>query len=61
VTRLLRYWFAATAIFIGALAVWALAPVLVFVALLVAALGFVSLAMIGLARALEARRKRDAD
>jgi hypothetical protein len=61
VTRLLRYWLAGTAIFIGALVVWALAPVLVFVVLLVAALGLASFAMIGLARAIEAWRKRGID
>jgi hypothetical protein len=54
---LLRYWLVATAIILGALAVWALAPVLIFVALLVAALGVVSFAMIWLARGIEARRR----
>ena len=38
-----------------------MAPVLVFLALLAVALGLVSFAMIGLARALEAWRKRRAD
>jgi hypothetical protein len=56
--RLLRYWLAGTAIVLAVLAVWALAPVLVFVALLLAGLGLVSLAMIGLARGLEALRKK---
>ncbi len=60
-TRLLRYWLLATAIIVGALAIWAMAPVLVFLALLAVALGLVSFAMIGLARALEAWRKRRAD
>ena len=60
-TRLLRYWLAGTAIIVGALAIWAMAPVLVFLALLVVALGLVSFAMIGLARALAAWRNRRAD
>ena len=55
---LLRYWLAATAIILVAIAVWALAPVLIFFVLLAAALGLVSLAMIVLARNLQAWRDR---
>jgi hypothetical protein len=40
------------------MAIWAFAPVLVFVALLTAALGLVALAMIALARGLQAWRER---
>lgn len=57
-TLILRYWLGITAVLVAALAVWALAPVLVFFALLTAALGLVSLATIVLARRLEARRNR---
>jgi hypothetical protein len=53
VTVLLRYWLAATAIVLAGLAVWAFAPVLVFVVLLAAGLGLVAFAMIALARRLE--------
>jgi len=56
---LLRLWLAATAIVLGAIAVWAFAPVLVFVVLLAAGLGLVSLAMIALARALRRWRERE--
>ena len=55
---LLRYWLAATAIILVAIAVWVLAPVLIFFVLLAAALGLVSLAMIVLARNLQAWRDR---
>ena len=57
----LRYWLAATAILLTVMAVWAFAPVLVFVVLLIAALGLVSAAMIALALRLRAWRegKRD--
>jgi hypothetical protein len=55
---LLRYWLAATAIVLAAIAVWALAPVLIFFVLLAAALGLVSLAMIALARSLQGWRDR---
>lgn len=55
---LLRLWLAATAIVLGAIAVWAFAPVLVFVVLLAAGLGLLSLAMIVLARALRRWRER---
>ena len=55
---LLRYWLAGTAIVLGAIAVWAFAPVLVFVALLAAGLGLVAFAMIALARWLQRWRQR---
>jgi len=55
---LLRIWLIATAIALGALAVWALAPVLLFVVLLTAGLGAISALMIAFARALQARRER---
>jgi|GEM_PF-1450209 len=55
---LLRLWLAGSAILLAVLAVWAFAPVLVFMALLAAALGALSLAMIGLARGLKAWRSR---
>lgn len=55
---LLRYWLAGTAIILLAIAVWALAPVLIFFMLLAAALGLVSLGMIALARGLQTWRNR---
>ena len=55
---LLRYWLAGKAIILAGIAVWALAPVLIFFVLLAAALGLVSLAMIVLARSLQAWRDR---
>ena len=55
---LLRYWLAATAIVLVAIAVWVLAPVLIFFVLLAAALGLASLAMIALARSLQTWRDR---
>jgi len=55
---LLRYWLAGTAIVLVAIAVWALAPVLIFFVLLAAALGLVSLAMIAFARSLQGWRER---
>lgn len=55
---LLRYWLAGTAIILAGIAVWALAPVLIFFVLLAAALGLVSLAMIVLARSLQSWRDR---
>jgi hypothetical protein len=54
----LRLWLAGTAIVLAAIAVWAFAPVLVFAALLVAGLGLISVAMIGLAQVLRRRRER---
>ena len=55
---LLRLWLAATAIVLAGLALWAFAPVLVFMALLLAALGLAAAAMIALARRLQAWRER---
>jgi hypothetical protein len=49
---------AATAILLAGLAAWAFAPVLVFMALLLAALGLVAAGMIALARRLQAWRER---
>ena len=54
----LRIWLAATAAVLAGLAVWAFAPVLVFVALLIVALGLAAAAMILLARRLQAWRER---
>lgn len=51
---LLRYWLIATAIFLAAIAVWTLAPVLIFFVLLAGGLGLVSLLMIYGARRLQA-------
>ncbi len=56
--RLLRIWLAGTAIVLAAIAVWAFAPVLVFVALLTGALGGIAAAMIFLAQRLRAWRER---
>lgn len=56
--KLLRVWLAGTAIVLAAIAVWTLAPVLIFFLLLAAALGLVSLAMIALARGLQNWRDR---
>jgi len=55
---LLRLWLIGSSVILAGLAVWAFAPVLVFVLLLTAALGVASAAMIGLARALQAWRAR---
>jgi ABC-type uncharacterized transport system permease subunit len=55
---MLRLWLIGTSIILAALAVWAFAPVLVFVLLLTAALGVVSAIMIGIARALRVWRER---
>ena len=55
---MLRLWLIGTSVLLAALAVWAFAPVLVFVLLLTAALGVVSAVMIGIARALRAWRER---
>ena len=55
----LRLWLIATGIIVVALALWAFAPVMIFVLLLTAALGGVSAIMIGLARLLRARLERD--
>lgn len=55
---LLRYWLLITGVVLGALLVWAFAPVLVFMGLLAVALGLLSALMIKLARALQAWRER---
>jgi hypothetical protein len=55
---LLRLWLIGTIVILVGLAVWAFAPVLVFVVLLTAALGVVSVVMIGIARTLQAWRDR---
>ncbi|HJU30061.1 MAG TPA: hypothetical protein VJ740_01340 [Hyphomicrobiaceae bacterium] len=55
---LLRLWLIVTAVALLALAVWAFAPVLVFMVLVTAGLGAVSALMIGLARALRSWRER---
>jgi hypothetical protein len=57
---LLRAWLIGTTIIVSALAIWAFAPVLVFLALLAAALGVLSAVMIAFARALGAWRDRRA-
>jgi hypothetical protein len=54
----LRLWLAASAAILALLAVWAFAPVLLFLGLLAVALGGVSAAMIGLARRLQGWRER---
>lgn len=56
---LLRLWLAGTGVVLLGLAVWAFAPVLLFLLLLAAALGLLSALMIWIARALEAWRARD--
>ena len=55
---LLRLWLIGGVAIIVALAVWAFAPVLLFVVLLAAALGLLSALMIWLARGLQAWRER---
>lgn len=55
---LLRLWLIATGVALTMLAVWAFAPVLLFVFLLTAALGLLSALMIWIARALQAWRAR---
>jgi hypothetical protein len=55
---LLRYWLLGTALVIGGLAIWAIAPVVIFLLLLTAALGVVSFGMVALANALRNRRER---
>ena len=54
----LRLWLAMTAIVLAGMALWAFAPVLVFMVLLLAALGLAAAAMIALARRLQAWRER---
>jgi hypothetical protein len=58
---ILRAWLIGTSIIISALAIWAFAPVLVFLALLAGALGLLSAIMIAFARALGAWRDRRAN
>ena len=57
----LRIWLIATGVVLAAMAVWAFAPVLVFMGLLAAALGLLSALMIWIARILQARRDRQPD
>jgi hypothetical protein len=54
----LRLWLIGTGVIAAGLALWAFAPVVIFVLLLVAALGAVSAVMIGLARLLRGRLER---
>jgi len=55
---LLRHWLAATAIVLAGMAMWAFAPVLVLMALLLVLLGAAAAGMIALARRLQAWRER---
>lgn len=55
----LRYWLAVTVVVVSGLAIWAFAPVLLFVFLLVAGLGALSAAMILLAKGLRSLRDGD--
>jgi hypothetical protein len=55
----LRLWLLATFLIAVCLALWAFAPVMIFVLLLTAGLGAVSALMIGLARLLRARLERN--
>jgi hypothetical protein len=55
---LLRIWLLATTAILSAIAIWAYAPVLVFLAVLLAVLGCASAIMIALARWLQAWRER---
>ena len=52
----LRYWLAVTIVVVSGLAIWAFAPVLLFVFLLVAGLGALSAAMILVAKGLRSLR-----
>jgi len=54
----LRLWLLGTGILLVALAVWALAPLLLFIVLLTAGIGIVSTLMIGIARRIEGWRQR---
>jgi len=54
----LRLWLLGTGILLIALAVWALAPLLLFVVLLTAGIGVVSILMIGIARRIEGWRQQ---
>jgi len=55
---LLRVWLIGTTLALTVMAIWAFAPVLVFMALVAVALGLLSALMIWLARWLQARRDR---
>jgi hypothetical protein len=55
---LLRIWLLLTTALLIGLALWAFAPMLVFLVLLTAALGIVSAVMIALAKTLHAWRQR---
>jgi hypothetical protein len=57
---LLRLWLLGTAVILTGLALWAFAPVLVFILLLTTGLGLISAVMVALARALRAWRERSA-
>ena len=56
---LLRIWLLLTAALLAGILLWAFAPLLIFFALLAAALGIVAALMIALARALRAWRDGD--
>jgi hypothetical protein len=58
---LLRVWLLATAAVVVGMALWAFAPLLVFMGLLTAALGAASALMVALARALRTTRQRRTD
>ena len=55
----LRLWLLATFLIAAGLALWAFAPVMIFVLLLTVGLGALSALMIGLARLLRARLERN--
>jgi hypothetical protein len=61
VKMLLRIWLLATAAVLAGMALWAFAPMLLFMGLLTAALGAASALMVAFARALRAARERRAD
>jgi hypothetical protein len=54
----LRLWLVATTVLLAAVLVWAFAPVVLFVLLLVGGLGVLSALMIAIARGLQAWRVR---
>jgi hypothetical protein len=58
---LLRIWYLLAAVPLAGVALWAFAPVLIFLALLAGALGIVAALMIALARALRARGEHRED
>jgi hypothetical protein len=57
--NVLRLWLIATGVIAVGLALWAFAPVVIFLLLLTGALGTASAVMIGLARLLRARLDRN--